>query len=69
MLEQYTAIKHAVQSEFQKHAGTLSHHHAVGTEHQPWIEEEAGPLGVKMMRDLYETQDPGKNLNPGKIVS
>ncbi|ANP28504.1 hypothetical protein DAD186_19540 [Dermabacter vaginalis] len=69
MLEQYTAIKHAVQSEFQKHAGTLSHHHAVGTEHQPWIEEEVGPLGVKMMRDLYETQDPGKNLNPGKIVS
>ena len=69
MLEQYTAIKHAVQGEFQKHAGTLSHHHAVGTEHQPWIEEEVGPIGVKMMRDLYETQDPGKNLNPGKIVS
>ncbi|MDO5645807.1 MAG: FAD-binding oxidoreductase [Dermabacter sp.] len=69
MLEQYTRIKHAIQSEFQKHGGTLSHHHAVGTEHQPWIEEEIGPLGVKLMRDLYDSQDPGHNLNPGKVVS
>lgn len=68
MLEQYTRIKHAIQSEFQKHGGTLSHHHAVGTEHQPWIEEEIGKGGVKMLTNLYGAQDPGKNLNPGKIV-
>ena len=68
MLEQYTRIKHAIQSEFQKHKGTLSHHHAVGTEHQPWITEEIGELGVKMLDDLYSTQDPGRNLNPGKII-
>lgn len=68
MLEQYTRIKHTIQSEFQKHGGTLSHHHAVGTEHQPWLEEEIGTLGVKMMSDLYTSQDPGRNFNPGKIV-
>ena len=68
MLEQYTHIKHAIQDEFQKHGGTLSHHHAVGTEHQPWLEQEVGKLGVKMMSDLYASQDPGRNFNPGKIV-
>lgn len=68
MLEEYTAVKHAIQSEFMKHLGTLSHHHAVGTEHQPWITEDIGEGGVKMLQDLYGTQDPGRNLNPSKII-
>ncbi|MCS6712064.1 FAD-binding oxidoreductase [Brachybacterium sp. EF45031] len=68
-LEQYGAVKRAVQDAFQEHGATLSHHHAVGTEHQPWIEQDAGPVGTGMVRGLFATADPGRNLNPGKIVS
>ncbi|MDO5662707.1 MAG: FAD-binding oxidoreductase [Brachybacterium sp.] len=68
-LEQYQHVKSAVQQAFVDHGGVLSHHHAVGTEHQPWMEESVGELGVQMIRGLFEDTDPGRNLNPGKIVS
>ena len=49
--------------------GTLSHHHAVGTEHAEWLEEDISAPGVAMLRALFEGTDPGANLNPGKIVA
>ncbi|MDK7741811.1 FAD-binding oxidoreductase [Helcobacillus massiliensis] len=69
MLEEYTALKHTIQQEFMHHLGTVSHHHAVGTEHQPWIAEDITDGGVRMLKDLYAAQDPGGNFNPGKIVT
>jgi hypothetical protein len=48
---------------------TLSHHHAVGTEHAQWLEEDISAPGVAMLRALFEGTDPGANLNPGKIVA
>ena len=47
---------------------TLSHHHAVGTEHARWLEQDVSPAGVAMLRGLFHGADPGRNLNPGKIV-
>ena len=47
---------------------TLSHHHAVGTEHQPWLEQDLSAPGVAMLRALFDGVDPGRNLNPGKIA-
>ena len=49
-------------------AATLSHHHAVGTEHAEWLEQDISAPGVAMMRALFDGIDPGANLNPGKIV-
>lgn len=68
-LEEYQHVKKAIQQSFIDHGGTLSHHHAVGTEHQPWIEQDITPVGVSILQDLFSTSDPGRNLNPGKIVS
>jgi alkyldihydroxyacetonephosphate synthase len=48
---------------------TLSHHHAVGTEHAQWLEEDISSPGVAMLRALFEGTDPAANLNPGKIVA
>ena len=49
-------------------ARTLSHHHAVGTEHARWLEEDISAPGVAMLRALFDGVDPGANLNPGKIA-
>lgn len=68
-LEQYLHVKKAIQQAFIDHGGTLSHHHAVGTEHQPWIEQDITPVGVSILNDLFTGTDPGRNLNPGKIVT
>jgi alkyldihydroxyacetonephosphate synthase len=68
MLEEYEVVKNAIQQTFVDSGATLSHHHAVGTEHARWLEEDISGAGVAMVRALFDGMDPGGNLNPGKIV-
>lgn len=67
-LEEYYVSKNAVQQAFMDLGAGVSHHHAVGTEHQPWITEDVGEVGVDLIQGLFAHADPGRNLNPGKIV-
>jgi alkyldihydroxyacetonephosphate synthase len=68
-LEDYDVVKSAVQQAFMDSGATLSHHHAVGTEHARWLEQDISAPGVTLVRALFEAADPGANLNPGKIVA
>src|ERR671919_2659658 len=68
-LADYGVVKRAIQQAFVDSGATLSHHHAVGTEHAQWLEEDISTPGVAMLRALFEGTDPGANLNPGKIVT
>ncbi len=67
-LAQYDVVKSAIQQAFIDAGGTLSHHHAVGTEHARWLEQDVSAPGVAMVRALFNGMDPGSNLNPGKIA-
>jgi alkyldihydroxyacetonephosphate synthase len=67
-LAQYDVVKFAVQQAFIDAGGTLSHHHAVGTEHARWLEQDVSAPGVALLRALFGGVDPGANLNPGKIA-
>jgi alkyldihydroxyacetonephosphate synthase len=67
-LDEYDEVKSAIQQAFVDSGATLSHHHAVGTEHAAWLEQDISSPGVGMLRALFEGTDPGGNLNPGKIV-
>jgi alkyldihydroxyacetonephosphate synthase len=67
-IEQYDRVKSAIQQSFIDSGATLSHHHAVGTEHAQWLEEDISAPGVAMLRALFDGVDPGENLNPGKIA-
>jgi alkyldihydroxyacetonephosphate synthase len=68
VLEEYDVVKDAIQQTFVDSGATLSHHHAVGTEHAKWLEQDISGPGVAMLRSLFDGVDPGANLNPGKIV-
>jgi alkyldihydroxyacetonephosphate synthase len=67
-LQQYDVVKSAIQQTFIESGATLSHHHAVGTEHARWLEQDISAPGVAMLRALFDGVDPGRNLNPGKIA-
>ena len=67
-IEQYLYIKKAAEDAFLKNGGTLSHHHAVGTEHLPWVEEDLSPTGLKAVKALKAGLDPNGIMNPGKII-
>jgi alkyldihydroxyacetonephosphate synthase len=49
--------------------GTISHHHAVGVDHAPYLPAEIGPLGVEVLAAVKNTLDPDGVLNPGKLVT
>jgi alkyldihydroxyacetonephosphate synthase len=68
MLGEYEVVKSAIQQAFVDNGGTLSHHHAVGTEHAQWLSEDISEPGVAMLDALFEGFDPGRHMNPGKIV-
>jgi alkyldihydroxyacetonephosphate synthase len=68
MLVEYDVVKSAIQQAFVDNDATLSHHHAVGTEHARWLEQEISAPGVAMLQALFGGTDPGRHLNPGKIV-
>jgi alkyldihydroxyacetonephosphate synthase len=67
-IQQYDLVKSAIQQAFIDAGGTLSHHHAVGTEHARWLEEDISAPGVAMLQSLFSGVDPNQNLNPGKIA-
>ncbi|WP_375430844.1 FAD-binding oxidoreductase [uncultured Friedmanniella sp.] len=67
-LGRYDVVKSAIQQAFLDTDGTLSHHHGVGTEHAPWLEQDISAAGVHLMEGLFAGADPGRNFNPGKIT-
>ena len=67
-LDEYGTVKSAIQQAFVDSGATLSHHHAVGTEHARWLEQDISAPGVAMLQALFDGVDRGRNLNPGKIV-
>ena len=47
---------------------SITHHHAVGRDHKPWLAREIGPVGVGMLRALKSELDPTGVLNPGVLI-
>ena len=67
-LDQYSYIKKASEEAFMKYGGCLSHHHAVGLEHRPWIVDDISAAGVTAIQALKAGLDPQNIMNPEKIV-
>ncbi|MGI0519637.1 FAD-binding oxidoreductase, partial [Microbacterium maritypicum] len=48
--------------------GTISHHHAVGRDHAPWLREEIGETGIRILAAIKRELDPVGVLNPGAVI-
>ena len=64
---QWEGIKETVTEAILNAGGTLSHHHGVGRDHAPWLEREIGQTGIKALRSLKQSFDPGMIMNPGTL--
>ena len=65
---QWAAAKAAAGDAIMSHGGTITHHHAVGTDHLPWMRAEVGDLGAEVLRAVKDALDPAGVLNPGKLI-
>ena len=67
-IQQWLTAKRAATDALLAAGGTLTHHHAVGADHRPWMEREIGPLGVEVLRAVKERLDPKGICNPGVLL-
>jgi alkyldihydroxyacetonephosphate synthase len=67
-IEQWRKAKTAASDAIMRTGGTITHHHAVGADHRPWMRDEVGDLGLAVLRAVKATLDPAGILNPGKLI-
>ena len=65
---QWRRAKTAATDAIVAAGGTITHHHAVGADHAPWLGAETGALGHDLLRVLKERCDPAGIMNPGKLL-
>jgi alkyldihydroxyacetonephosphate synthase len=67
-IEQWRKAKTAASDAMVRTGATITHHHAVGADHRPWMRDEVGDVGVKVLQAVKATLDPAGILNPGKLI-
>ena len=68
-LEQWHEVKRAASQAIVDGGGTITHHHAVGRDHAPWMAAEVGEEGLRVLRAVKAELDPAGIMNPGKLLS
>jgi alkyldihydroxyacetonephosphate synthase len=66
--EQWLTAKRTATDVIVQSGATVTHHHAVGTDHREWMVDEVGLLGVEVLRAVKRVLDPEGVLNPGKLI-
>ena len=67
-LEQWRAAKRAACEAIVGARGTITHHHAVGADHAPYMRAEVGEVGIASLRALKAQLDPAGVMNPRKLL-
>jgi alkyldihydroxyacetonephosphate synthase len=67
-LAQWLEAKKKASQAMVDAGATITHHHAVGTDHKPWLAQEIGPVGVQVLRAVKAELDPTGVLNPGVLI-
>jgi alkyldihydroxyacetonephosphate synthase len=67
-LEVWDAVKHRVGEAITAAGGTITHHHAIGRDHAPWLVDEIGETGIRILRAVKRELDPQGIMNPGVLL-
>jgi alkyldihydroxyacetonephosphate synthase len=67
-LEQWARAKRAASEAIVAAGATITHHHAVGRDHAPYLGAEVGEVGLAALRALRAELDPAGVMNPGKLL-
>ncbi|WP_246383517.1 FAD-binding oxidoreductase [Nocardioides stalactiti] len=67
-LERWLTAKRAVNDAIVASGASITHHHAVGTDHKAWLTPEIGQVGVDVLRAVKRELDPAGILNPGVLI-
>jgi alkyldihydroxyacetonephosphate synthase len=65
---QWAAVKEVASRAIVAAGATITHHHAVGRDHTPWMLEEVGEGGLAALGAVKAELDPTGIMNPGKLL-
>jgi alkyldihydroxyacetonephosphate synthase len=65
---QWRAAKATASDAILTAGGSITHHHGVGVDHQPWYGREIGSLGVGVLKAVKAELDPAGIMNPGVLL-
>ena len=61
-------VKSAACDTIVAAGGTITHHHAIGRDHAPWMHPEVGQVGLDALAGIKERIDPAGIMNPGVLI-
>lgn len=67
-LAQNARVKEAASRAIVAAGATITHHHAVGVDHAPYLNAEIGDLGITVLTSIKNALDPEGIMNPGKLI-
>jgi alkyldihydroxyacetonephosphate synthase len=68
-LAYWETLKRAASQVIVDGGATISHQHGIGTDHLDYLPAEKGELGMETLRTLTRLYDPGRIMNPGKLIA
>jgi alkyldihydroxyacetonephosphate synthase len=66
---QWRTVKESASRAILEGGGTITHHHAVGVDHAPFMNREVGAEGMAALGALKSELDPAGIMNPGKLLA
>jgi alkyldihydroxyacetonephosphate synthase len=67
-IRQWAGAKRRACDAIMGAGATITHHHAVGSDHRAWLTDEIGESGVAIIRAVKNVVDPAGILNPGTLL-
>ena len=64
-INEYLALQYGVLEAIQQSGAAMSHHHGIGKQTAPWLEDQIGTACMDVIRVLKRHFDPNGIMNPG----
>jgi alkyldihydroxyacetonephosphate synthase len=64
-IKEYLDLQYGILDKIAKSGAAISHHHGVGKQTSPWLEEQIGKPQIDVIRALKSHFDPNNIMNPG----
>ncbi len=64
-IQDYLRLQYGILDTISKAGAAVSHHHGLGKQTAPWLEEQIGPAAMGVLRALKSYFDPAGLMNPG----
>ncbi len=64
-IDEYLRLQYGILEAIQRSGAAMSHHHGIGKQTAPWLEQQIGTPCMDVIRALKDHFDPNHILNPG----